>query len=160
MSHGSIGKRGRHGLQNMTRCQLWIQDLGRGGGHQRAWGWKCSKEVQGQSHGRRSEGQVTPKLAIICKLCYNDVIWKKAKQYLYTSIFAKQVAKITKRTSTVIKVGGFRQRWEACPNPTNPLSLDPPLRLVEVAIKPLNYIPLYRSRWSSRTVVCVCLSRR
>jgi len=56
-----------------------VPDLG--GGRQGAWGWKFPSWAGGQSPGR-SVGQVRQKLAIFCKLDYNDVIWKKAKQYL------------------------------------------------------------------------------
>lgn len=62
----------------------WIQDLGTGFVRE-SWGWKSPPiGVQQRSPCRRSGGQVTQKLVIFCKLCYNDVVWKKAKQYLLT----------------------------------------------------------------------------
>jgi len=38
---------------------------------------------------RRSEGQVPHKLVTFCKLHYNDVIRKKAKQYLSTYHYSR-----------------------------------------------------------------------
>jgi len=60
-----------------------IQDLGRRV-RQGVWGCKFPIVGQGESPCRRSVGQVPQKLMIFCKLYYNDVIWKKAKQYLST----------------------------------------------------------------------------